>query len=137
MKLILQFIKPHWKMCLATILLLIVDVTGALYISTLAAEMLNLGTSGASFDMLLNTGLQMAVASIVSSACAILGGYACAADNVYDSILAAKTAISRDGTFYIPFMNRESSEPGSDPLLFIVCDHARRMEHCQVLSFLP
>ena len=79
MKLIMQFIKPHWKMCLATILLLIVDVTGALYISTLAAEMLNLGTSGASFDMLLNTGLQMAVASIVSSACAILGGYACAA----------------------------------------------------------
>ena len=64
---------------MATILLLIVDVTGALYISTLAAEMLNLGTSGASFDMLLNTGLQMAVASIVSSACAILGGYACAA----------------------------------------------------------
>ena len=51
MKLIMQFIKPHWKMCLATILLLIVDVTGALYISTLAAEMLNLGTSGASFDI--------------------------------------------------------------------------------------
>lgn len=78
MKLILQFIKPHWKLCVATILLLIVDVTGTLIISTFAAEMLNQGTSGASFEMLLNTGLKMALASIVSSVCAILGGYACA-----------------------------------------------------------
>ena len=79
MKLILQFIRPHWKLCVATILLLIIDVTGALIISTLAAEMLNQGTSGASFEMLLNTGLKMAAASVLSSNCAILGGYACAA----------------------------------------------------------
>ena len=79
MKLILQFIKPHWKLCAATILLLIVDVTGTLVISTFAAEMLNLGTSGASFEVLLNTGLKMAVASVISSVCAILGGYTCAA----------------------------------------------------------
>ena len=78
MKLILQFIKPHWKLCVATILLLIVDVTGTLLISTLAAQMLNLGTSGAAFEVLLRTGLYMAVASVVSSVCAILGGYACA-----------------------------------------------------------
>ena len=79
MKLIFQFIKPHWKLCVATILLLIVDVTGALVISTFAAEMLNLGTAGASFEVLLRTGLKMAIASILSSVCAILGGYACAA----------------------------------------------------------
>ncbi len=54
-------------------------VTGTLIISTFAAEMLNQGTSGASFEMLLNTGLKMAAASIISSVCAILGGYACAA----------------------------------------------------------
>ncbi len=79
MKLILQFIKPHWKLCAATILLLIVDVTGTLFISTLAAEMLNQGTSGASFEALLRTGGYMAIASLASSVCAILGGYACAA----------------------------------------------------------
>ncbi len=79
MKLIFQFIKPHWKLCVATILLLIVDVTGALVISTFAAEMLNLGTAGASFEVLLRTGLKMAIASILSSVCAILGGYACTA----------------------------------------------------------
>ena len=78
MKLILQFVRPHWKLCAATILLLIIDVTGALVISTLAAEMLNLGTAGASFEILLNTGAKMAAASILSSVCAILGGYACA-----------------------------------------------------------
>ncbi|HIZ55628.1 MAG TPA: ABC transporter ATP-binding protein/permease [Firmicutes bacterium] len=79
MKLMMQFIKPHWKLCVVTILLLIIDVTGALVISTFAAEMLNQGTSGASFEMLLNTGFKMAAASILSSVCAILGGYTCAA----------------------------------------------------------
>ena len=78
MKLILQFIKPHWKLCVITILLLIIDVTGALIISTFAAEMLNLGISGTSFETLLITGAKMAAASIISSLCAILGGYACA-----------------------------------------------------------
>lgn len=79
MKLILQFIKPHWKLCAATILLLIADVTGALIISTFAAEMLNLGTSGATFEVLLSTGMKMAAASLISGVCAILGGYSCAA----------------------------------------------------------
>ena len=79
MKLILQFIRPHWKLCAATILLLIADVTGALIISTFAAEMLNLGTSGATFEVLLSTGMKMAAASLISGVCAILGGYSCAA----------------------------------------------------------
>lgn len=78
MNLILQFMKPHWKLCVITILLLIIDVTGALFIPTLAAQMLNLGTSGASFDALMVTGSQMAAASVISGICAISGGYACA-----------------------------------------------------------
>ena len=78
MNLILQFMKPHCKLCVITILLLIIDVTGALFILTLAAQMLNLGTSGASFDALMVTGGQMAAASVISGICAISGGYACA-----------------------------------------------------------
>lgn len=46
MKLISQFLKPHWKLCAITILLLIVDVSGALVISTFAAESLNLELRG-------------------------------------------------------------------------------------------
>ena len=47
MKLILRFLKPHWKLCAATIVLLTLDVMGGLVIPTLVAEMLNAGTSGA------------------------------------------------------------------------------------------
>ena len=79
MKLILKFLKPHWKLCAITIILLIADVAGALFIPTLAADMLNEGTSGATFDTILGTGLKMGAASLISGACAILGGYACAA----------------------------------------------------------
>ena len=79
MKFILRFLKLHWKLCAVTILLLIVDVSGALVISTFAAEMLNLGTSGATLEVLFAIGLKMAAASLISSVCAILGGYTCAA----------------------------------------------------------
>lgn len=79
MNLILRFLKPHRKLCAVTIVLLIVDVAGALFIPTLVAEMLNDGTSGASFDAILRTGAQMAVISLVAGGCAILGGYTCAA----------------------------------------------------------
>lgn len=78
MKLILQFLKPHRKLFAATVLLLIIDVVGALFIPTLAAEMLNQGTSGSSFTELWHTGVQMAVVSVISGICAISGGYACA-----------------------------------------------------------
>lgn len=76
MKLILRFLKPHWKLCILTIFLLLADVADALFIPTLVAEMLNDGTSGASFDAIAQTGLQMAIISILAGVCAILGGYA-------------------------------------------------------------
>ena len=79
MKLMMRFLKPHWKLCAVTIILLIVDVAGALFIPTLVAEMLNDGTSGASFDAIVRTGVQMAAVSLVAGGCAILGGYVCAA----------------------------------------------------------
>lgn len=46
MRLILKFLKPHWRLCLATILFLAIDVAGALYIPTQAAQILNAGISG-------------------------------------------------------------------------------------------
>ena len=61
-----------------TVILLILDVIGALFIPTLAAKMLNLGTSGSSFTQLWHTGLLMSLMSLLSGACAILGGYTCA-----------------------------------------------------------
>ena len=78
MKLILQFLKPHWKLTVLTVLLAVIDVSGSLFIPTLAAHLLNQGTSGIAFEELLATGLQMGAVSLFSSICAILGGYACA-----------------------------------------------------------
>lgn len=93
MKLVLHFIKRHWILCAVTILLLILDVMGGLFIPTLAAEMLNLGTSGASFDLLVNTGIQMAVFSVISGVCGILGGYTC-------SVLAARVGKDMRAAIY-------------------------------------
>ena len=78
MKLILQFLKPHWKLTVLTVLLAVIDVGGSLFIPTLAAHLLNQGTSGVAFEELLTTGLQMGAVSLFSSICAILGDYACA-----------------------------------------------------------
>ncbi len=78
MKLTLQFLKPHWKLTVLTVLLAVIDVGGSLFIPTPAAHLLNQGTSGIAFEELLATGLQMGAVSLFSSICAILGGYACA-----------------------------------------------------------
>ena len=79
MKLILRFLRPHRKLTLLTVVLLIMDVAGALFIPTLVAEMLNRGTSGAPFGEIIRLGIAMAAVSLAAGACAITGGYACAA----------------------------------------------------------
>ena len=79
MKLMTQFIKPYRKLLIFTILLIFLDVIGALYIPTLVAEMLNQGTSGSTMNNLYMTGIQIVIASLVSGVGAILGDYTCAA----------------------------------------------------------
>ena len=78
MKLILQFLKPHWKLCLITVLFMIIDVIGALIIPTFAAEMMNLGIAGVDFIVLLHTCEKMLVAALISGTAAILGALICA-----------------------------------------------------------
>ena len=79
MKIILRFLKPHWKLCVITILLSLIDVIGALVIPTYAADMLNIGTSaGTEFPELLNTCIKMLIAAIISGVAMIIGSYVCA-----------------------------------------------------------
>lgn len=78
MKIIFRFIRPHWKLFLLTMLMLVIDAGGALYIPTLMADMLNLGVAGGNVEYLVQKGLQMLAMSVLSGAGAILGGYACA-----------------------------------------------------------
>ncbi len=79
MKLILRSLKPHWKLCLITVLLMIVDMVCALLIPTIAADMLNMGSSvSTGFNALVTAGIKMAVVAVIAGAAGILGGYACA-----------------------------------------------------------
>lgn len=78
MKLIIRFAKPYWKLCLLILMLLVFDVAGALYIPTLAAELLNQGIAGSTPHDLIRTGIMMAAVSIISSGAALLSAYACA-----------------------------------------------------------
>ena len=78
MKLILRFLRPHWKLFLLTVFLLIVDVAGALIIPTLASEMLRQGETGVEMQVLINTAVVMAVAAVISGAGGIMSGYVCA-----------------------------------------------------------
>lgn len=73
MKLLLRFLKPHWKLCVLTVVLLFVDVAGSLFIPTLVGGMLNAGTSGAAFQSIVTTGIQMAVISAVAASVPLPG----------------------------------------------------------------
>ncbi len=77
MKLIMQFMKPYRRLLVFTLLFIILDVIGALYIPTLVAQMMNEGTSGSTVHDLYITGVQIIIASLVSGVGAILGGYTC------------------------------------------------------------
>lgn len=65
MKLILKFMKPYKKLFVLTLILLFVDVIGALYIPTLVADMMNKGATGNSLNALYTTGFQMALISFI------------------------------------------------------------------------
>ena len=79
MKLILRFLKPHWKLCVFTTLFMALDMVGMMLIPTYAAEMLNKGSSAVTgFGELMNTGIKMLIASLLAGLGAIVGGYTCA-----------------------------------------------------------
>lgn len=55
MKLVLSFLKPHWKLCTLTVFLIFIDVVGALIIPTFVAELLNEAERGVEFNTLIIT----------------------------------------------------------------------------------
>ena len=55
MKLVLSFLKPHWKLCTLTVFLIFIDVVGALIIPTFAAELMTEAERGVEFNTLIIT----------------------------------------------------------------------------------
>lgn len=79
MNTILRFLKPHWRLCVITVLLGLVDTVGALVIPTYAADMLNVGTQAdADFSRLVTLGVKMLVAAALSGAATVVASYTCA-----------------------------------------------------------
>lgn len=102
MRLIFRFLRPHWKLCLITVFLLIVDVVGALNIPTLASEMMREGEAGAGFSTLAKTAVVLALAAIISGAGGILSGEKTRMDTAFSgyadtSIKANRMFASLDG----------------------------------------
>ena len=77
MKTILKFIKPYKMLCIFTILFIIFDILGALYIPTITANMINSGVGNKDMNYIIQEGILMLAVTLISSAGALIGSYLC------------------------------------------------------------
>ena len=78
MKLILQFLKPYRRLCLFTILAMLLDVAGGLLVPRLTADMINIGVESGSLDYMIGKGIGMLAVTVLSGAGALIGSWLCA-----------------------------------------------------------
>ena len=78
MKYLLRFLKPHKKLVLFVLLVMVLDVAGGLLIPTVTANIINYGIAGGDAGYILEQGLLMAVIAVVTSSGALAGSYLCA-----------------------------------------------------------
>ena len=78
MKTLLRFLKPYKALCFFTLLVMTLDVVGALYIPTLVADMINIGIGGGDMGLILQKGALMLVMALLSGAGTLLGSFLCA-----------------------------------------------------------
>ena len=98
MRLLLRFLKPYKGLLAATIIALLLDVAGALFIPTILAEMINIGATDGGVDHIISTGAIMMAVTLLSGAASLAGSYLCAKlcsnvgrdirNAIYDSSLA-------------------------------------------------
>lgn len=77
MKVILNFLKPYKLLLIFTILFIIFDILGALYIPTITSNMINSGVGNKDIDYIVQEGILMLIVTIISSSGALLGSYLC------------------------------------------------------------
>lgn len=77
MKTIIRFLKPYKKLCIFTILFIIFDILGTLYIPTITADMINTGIGSKDIDYIMQRGFIMLEVTILSGAGALIGSYLC------------------------------------------------------------
>ncbi len=75
MKTILHFIKPYKKLIFLTILFMIFDVIGALYIPKITADMINSGVNNGNMEYIIQKGITMFIVSVVAGIATLIGTY--------------------------------------------------------------
>lgn len=78
MKTLLRFLKPYKALCAFTLLVMVLDVAGTLYIPTLVADMINIGISSGNMDYVIQKGVVMLAVALLSGAGTLLGSFLCA-----------------------------------------------------------
>lgn len=75
MRTILYFLKPYKKLCFFTLLFIIFDIVGAVYIPTVTADMINIGVGSKNMDYIVQKGLLMLGVTLISGLGALIGSY--------------------------------------------------------------
>lgn len=78
MKTVLRFLKPYKRLCVLTLLTMLVDAAGALLIPTLTADMINIGVSGGNLNFIVQRGLAMVAVTVLAGAATLFGSWLCA-----------------------------------------------------------
>ena len=78
MKLLLHFMKPYWKLSVITIIVVLLDSVAAMFIPTITARIVTIGTSGGTLDEMITMGIIMLVIAALSGFGALLGSWLCA-----------------------------------------------------------
>ena len=78
MKFLLHFMKPYWKLSVITIIVVLLDSVAAMFIPTITAKIVTIGTSGGTLDEMITMGIIMLVVAALSGFGALLGSWLCA-----------------------------------------------------------
>ena len=78
MKMILDFLKPYRRLCVFTVLVMVLDVAGGLFVPKLTADMINIGVADGKMDYIIGRGAAMLAVTLISGAGALAGSWLCA-----------------------------------------------------------
>lgn len=78
MRTLFKFLKPYKALTFFTLLVMALDVVGALYVPTIVADMINIGISGGDMEFIVQKGILMLAVSVISGVGTLLGSFLCA-----------------------------------------------------------
>lgn len=78
MKTIFRFLKPYKKLCVFTVLVMVLDVAGGLFVPRLTADMINIGVENGDLNYMFLKGVAMLAVTLIAGAGALAGSWFCA-----------------------------------------------------------